>query len=83
MDRVLAKRVMREVARHRLPEIKAVCEQHEVGLDISLRIRERIEGVGTATTVAEVKKRIRESTEKSVVVLQTRLATAIEENRRC
>lgn len=79
VDRALAKRVLREVARHTLPEIKALCIDKQIGLDINLRVRCPLGRVGTELSVKEAKSLLFLSTQKCIAAFIKRVVAINKE----
>ncbi|MBO5658341.1 MAG: ribonuclease P protein component [Duodenibacillus sp.] len=79
VDRALVKRVMRECSRLALPEIASICAKHDVGIDISLRLRGPIKDVGRSLPVDEAKRLVRKGTQLCLSALRKRLNAVIQE----
>lgn len=73
VDRVLAKRIMRDVARKALPHFRAVSKERSVGMDVVLRIRVSLGSVGTDVSVREIKDKIRQSTQDCVRAIEKKI----------
>lgn len=66
VDRVLVKRVMRENIRSVLPCIREECLSRKIGLDVNLRIREKLRCVGPDTSLKTQKVRVQRATQESI-----------------
>lgn len=60
VDRALVKRVLREAARIRAPEIEAMLINSNIGLDLSLRLKTPLSDVGSQKAHAQLRAAIRE-----------------------
>lgn len=81
VDRVLAKRIIRENVRVWLPQIREECLRGSFGIDVSLRVREPVKGVGRTISLAMLKGKLRQSTQECVSVLLARIAKQIGRGR--
>lgn len=79
VDRALAKRILREVARHAMPELRALCVEKQIGLDINLRVRCPLGRVGREVSVKEAKTLLCMSTQKCISAFIKRLAAVHKE----
>ncbi len=83
VDRVLVKRVMRENIRSALPCIKEECLSRKIGLDVSLRIREKLSCVGPETGLKAQKIRVRQFTKECVSSLIKKIRQLPIEEEKC
>lgn len=78
-DRALIKRIMREVARHNLPQFSEQCLSLGVGLDVSLRFRTPLRVGLNKTTRTQAKLLTRKSTMLCMQAIQKRLPKLAQE----
>ena len=76
VDRALVKRLMRECVRHALPTIVENCKEHQVGAEISLRMRSSLKSVGSAVSTAQAKAMVRGSVQACLRAVIKRLPAA-------
>lgn len=81
VDRALVKRILREVSRSQLPEIRSICQQLGIGVDIGLRFREPLKVVAPKATVQQAKERVRRSAELCLKAVKKRLPDTAREVR--
>ena len=78
VDRALVKRVMREVARHALPDLQAQCRDLGIGVDVSLRFRSPLRTTAEMVTLSCAKDSVRRSAQLCVQALRKRLPSAAQ-----
>ncbi|MEG0822615.1 MAG: ribonuclease P protein component [Burkholderiaceae bacterium] len=59
VDRILVKRILRESARHAAPQVQAMCAQHGLAIDLSLRLKSSLPRAGRDIGLAELKQSLR------------------------
>ena len=83
VDRVLVKRVMRENVRIALPFLREECFSRRIGLDVSLRIREKLSCVGLNTSLKAQKSLIHWGTKECVSSLMKGIRRIPIEEEKC
>ena len=83
VDRVLVKRVMRENIRNALPTIREECLSRKIGLDVSLRIREKFSCAGPEISLKAQKNRVRRFTKDCVDSLIKKIRQLPNEEEKC
>ena len=83
VNRSLVKRIMRECARKELPALREECLAGNTGLDISLRWRAPLKGVGKTVTLSEAKAAVRGSTEACLEQVRRSVGAASRRAERC
>lgn len=74
VDRVLIKRVLREVSRTRAPEIESVILENK-GIDIAIRLKKKIPKIGIEVPLGDFKKSLGEDADFLLTLLCKKLSS--------
>jgi len=74
VDRVLIKRILREVARHRAADIESVLSEDK-GIDVTIRLKKKIPKIGIEVSLDGFKKSLGDDADFLLTLLCNRLKT--------